>query len=78
MPAVPEPPVVGAAPSAPKFKVPSIGEVKKWLGSLVAVAGAVVGFGVPNNVAHIVGLVSAAAGSLLVFLVKNDPTPPSA
>lgn len=58
-----------------KFRVPSVAEVKKFLGSLVAVAGALVTFGVTGTTAHVVSLVSTAAASLLVFMLKNDPAP---
>ena len=57
------------------MRLPSIGEVKKFLGSLVAVAGSLVTLGVTGTTAHIISIVSTVAASLLVYILANDPAP---
>lgn len=72
MPAVPEPPVVGAAPSAKSFKLPSVGEIRKALVGLSAVLGEALALGLLHGSAqHYATVGIGLVGAALTYLVPN-------
>lgn len=66
-------PVPGAVPSAPKFKVPSIGEVRKALAALVAFGGEALSLGLLHGEARTWTVAAIGfAGFIAAYRIPND------